>query len=438
MNGHLVNGWWSRLSLNALQETPHLALHVLAGLRTFTPLAQGATLYVASTHFEVSVPAEPVLMLIALELVLAAVTWLRLWLIQRVTVLELFLQIELEVALFTAMLYLTGGVTNPFSPLFLLPMALAAAALPPRLVWAVTASTIAAYAFIRNHHLSLQHPEGHTEVYELHETGMVVNYVLTGVLLTYICLRAVSALRNHERMLAQARDTQLRNESVVAIGALAAGHAHELGSPLSTMAVVVGELQRERAHDPVLLRELDIVATQIDRCKDIVSRLVETAGRRRAESVGVTTVSAFVDSIVERARSLHSGATIELRMDRAAASPRIVVEDTLRQAITNLVDNAVQASPQSVVVVAAWSASELTISVRDCGPGFPPEMLRTLGKRIHASQKGPGHGMGLMLTAATLERLGGALELSNAPDGGARADVRIALRALALPRRTVS
>jgi two-component system sensor histidine kinase RegB len=416
-----------------LHETPQLALRVLASLRVFTPIAQALTLFVATNHLEVSVQTQPIVALIVFELMLAAATWVRLRLLPHVGVLELFLQVQLDVVLFTVMLYLTGGVTNPFAPLFLLPMALAAASLPTRLVWLTTASTIAAYAFLRRHHLELQHPEGHTEVYAIHEAGMVVNYLLTAVLLTYICLKAVAALRGHERVLADARDAQMRNESVVAIGALAAGHAHELGSPLSTMAVVVSELQRERAHDAALVRDLKLVAEQIDRCKDIVSRLVETAGRRRAESVGAAMAGEFVDSIVERARSLHPGATIEVRIDRSASEPRIVVEDTLRQAITNLVDNAVEASPQSVVVTAAWSPSELTISVHDGGPGYPADLLRSLGKKIHDSKKGPGHGMGLMLTAATLERLGGALELSNPPGGGARADARIPLLPLALP-----
>jgi two-component system sensor histidine kinase RegB len=396
-------------------------------------LAQAATLAVVTGQLDVSVELEPVGTLIGLELLLAAVTWLRIWLLPPAGTVELFLHVELDVALFTTMLYLTGGVTNPFAPLFLLPMALAAAALPPRLVWICTASTIAAYGFLRNHHLALQHPQGHTEVYELHEVGMVINYLLTAVLLTYICLKAVEALRRHERMLTAARDTQMRNESVVAIGALAAGYAHELGSPLSTMAIVVDELRRERAHDEVLSRDLSIVAQQLDRCKGIVSHLVASAGRRRAESVGIATTREFVETIVERARSLHPGATIELQVDCAAPSPRILVEDTLRQAITNLIDNAVHASPQSVAVVATWSPTELTLSVRDSGPGFPAELLRSLGKELQDSAKGPGHGMGLMLTAATLERLGGALALSNQPGGGARADARIPLHALALP-----
>lgn len=436
MSASLSQAWWRSYAPSTLQDTPRLSLRVLASLRLFTPAAQAITLLIATTQFEVSVQTDLVAELIALELVLAALTWIRLWLLPRVSLLELFLQIELDVALFSLMLYLTGGVTNPFAPLFLLPLALAAAALPARLVWLTTASTILAYAFLHRYHLELQHPEGHTEVYELHEIGMVVNYLLTAVLLTYICLRLVAALRGHERMLSAARDTQMRNESVVAIGALVAGHAHELGSPLTTMAVVVSDLRHRRAHDAALESDLKIVADQIDRCKDIISELVESAGRRRAESVGVASVTEFVDSIVERARALHPGATIETRFDSAAPAPRIVVEDTLRQAITNLVDNAVQASPQDVRVSAAWSPSELTITVRDGGPGFPAELLRAPGREILDSEKGPGHGMGLMLTIATLELLGGELKLSNAPEGGARAEVHFPLSALEVPKTT--
>ncbi|CAD5369806.1 Sensor histidine kinase PrrB (RegB) [Rubrivivax sp. A210] len=427
----------TRRARQGRSEGPLQGLRLLGFLRVFTPVAQVLTLFVVTVHFGVQVPTTPVLALLAFEVLIAALTWLRLGSAPSVTPLELFLQAHLDIALFAGMLYLTGGATNPFAPMFVVPMAITAATLRPRWVWLTAVTTMLAYAWLRFHHVALLHPEGHTEVYDLHEDGMVVNYLFTAALLTYFLNRMQLALRERERALADAREAQLRSESASAIGALAAGYAHELSSPLGTVALVVSELKRERGSDKVLCMDLQIVEDQVQACKQIVSNLAVAAGQRRAEAASGARLDRFIDNIVERARALHPGATIRAHLDATTPPPTIVAEETLRQAILNLIQNAAQASPQHVEVAADWSSTDLQVVVRDRGPGFPATVLASVARGATRQAGGPV-GAGLALSLTTLERLGGRLEIANEPQGGARAELKLPLRAIQIDERRKS
>jgi two-component system sensor histidine kinase RegB len=219
---------------------------------------------------------------------------------------------------------------------------------------------------------------------------------------------------------------------VTAIGAVAAGYAHELSSPLATMAVVVAELKRKHAADAKLSKDPKLIEDQLEASKQTVSNLTSAGGRRRAEAATRARLDEFIRSIVERARVRHPGAAVEVSLDSATAPPWIVAEETLRQAVTNLIDNAIQASPRHVEVHADWSGAELRVTVQDRGTGFDAEMLKRAGKYVGTTKgaAGGGMGLGLLLSAATLERLGGSLELANQPNGGARCEICVPLRAI--------
>lgn len=429
--------WFNREAPGgALPISPHGALQglrLLAFLRVFAPIAQALTLLVVTLRHDVQVPLAPVMALLVFEGLVAVATWVRVRSAPRVSALELFLQAHLDILMFAVVLYFTGGSTNPFAPLFVLPMAIAASALAPRWVWITAVSTMLAYVLLRFNHVALFHPQGETHVYELHENGMVVNYLFTAALLAFFVNRMHRALNQHERLLADARDAQMRNESVVAIGALAAGYAHELSSPLSTMAVVVAELKREHSANAELLRDLQLLDDQLVASKQIVSNLASAGGQRRAESAGGARLDQFIGSIVERARVLHPGASLTATLDAVSPPPQIVAEETLRQAITNLIDNAVHASPCQVDVSADWSGPDLQIAVSDRGPGFPADVLQNLGKQLGSTRRPEGGlGLGLLLSMSTLERLGGSLHLTNRLGGGACAEIRLPLRAITI------
>jgi two-component system, sensor histidine kinase RegB len=413
------------------ENTARQGLRLLGVLRLLAPLTQGLTMLVAAQMLHVHLPERALWLLLGVQVLLAALTWARLAWGPRVGALELMVQVHVDILMFTAVLYFTGGASNPFAPLFVLPMAITASAQRPRWVWVAALSTMVAYVFLRDHHVPLHHPEGQTQVYELHENGMVVNYLFTAALLAYFVNRMQATLLKRERQLAAARDAQMRAESVVAIGALAAGHAHEISTPLTTMSVVVSELRRTRQGDAALQQDLSLLDEQIRGLKRQVSELTQAAGRRRAEAASGARLDDFVQGIVDRARRLHPGTTIQAELSGPLPAPLVVAEETLSQAVTNLIDNAVQASPHEVLVRANWSGPRLSLSVLDKGAGFSAEILNRLQQTAeHGRAADPGRG--LLLTLYTLDRLGGALLLRNREEGGAHAEIQLPLDAITL------
>jgi len=420
-------------ALHSLQHGTLQGLRLLAFLRVFAPIAQALTLFVVTQHFGVVLPMAPIMAVLAIEAVAALATWLRVRRARQVSALELFLQLHFDILVFAVLLYFTGGAWNPFAPLFALPLVIAASALAPRWVGTTAVTTMLAYAFLRFHNVPLFHSAGETHLYELHEDGMVVNYLFAAALLAFFVSRMRRALQQHERLLADARDMQMRSETVVAIGALAAGYAHELSSPLATMAVVVAELKREHGANTELLHDLQVLEDQLGASKQVVSNLASAAGRRRAESASGERLDLFIGAIIERARALYPGASLTVSLDRVSRPPRIFAEETLRQAITNLIDNAIDASPHQVDVSADWRGPELYVAVRDRGPGVSAELLQRLGREV-STTKGltGGLGLGLLLSVSTLERLGGSVHLTNRLGGGACAELRLPLSAITI------
>lgn len=406
-------------------------LKLLALYRLLTPIFQAATMLIVDDQFEVDVWSPAVLFMLVLEAVVAIATLLWLRVNTALSALDLQLQALLDIALFAVMLYLTGGPTNPFAPLFVLPVMIVGMSLSAGRLWFTALSTVACYLVLRDFHLPLSHRLGHAEIDRLHNEGMLVNYVLTSLMLVFFSTRLCRSLRLHAQQIQDAQEAQMRSEAVAAIGALAAASAHELGSPLSTMAVVVAELRHRHPHDEELVRDVDLIQAQLAACNGILAQMASAGDDRRAQSASGAPVDVFIESTLQRVRSTHPQATIVAELDGPRPAPQVVIEESLRQTLSNVLHNAVRASPQHVHVVAIWTEACLEITVRDHGPGFSAQALQVLGKRVVG--RGPrqsGMGMGLLLGAETLHRMGGALHLSNNPDGGARVRLDLPLASI--------
>ena len=410
----------------------HQSLRLLAILRSLAVPAQAAATWVALTQAGLQFQTGTVHALIFLQAVFALLTWLRLWKHRApVEPREVLMQVHADIALFGAVLYFSGGTTNPFAPILAMPL-VAAASLPRTWMWLTATSTVVTYLFLLRFNIPMTHPLGIQEVFRLHSVGDQFSYLITTATLAYFVHKMMASQKAHERTMSEVRERQMRDDTVLSIGAFAAGCAHELSSPLTTMSVVVKELQRETADPQRLAEDLRILEQQVAISKEIVTKFTGAAGRRRVDSVAAVRADEFVECIVSKARTLHPTATISLTLGDTPP-PTIVSEETLRQAIGNLIDNAVHACPIDVQVSADWQGSDFTITVRDHGPGFPPEAMHKLG-RVIFSTKGPSHGSGLgvMLTQVTVNRMGGSLSLSNPPGGGACAQMRLPLNDIRL------
>ena len=194
------------------------------------------------------------------------------------------------------------------------------------------------------------------------------------------------------------RKHALRNERIVALGTLAAGAAHELGTPLSTMAVVLGEMtQGSRSTSPSSPRHRTL-RSQVDACKHTITRMVAAAGQARAEGGGAQPVDEFVRETLERWRLLRPAVSLTERLSGPAPAPSILTEQTLRQAIVNLLNNAADASPESVELDCSWGRDRLRLEIRDRGPGLSREAEMRAGRGFFSTKPaGEGNGIGLLL-----------------------------------------
>jgi two-component system sensor histidine kinase RegB len=395
-------------------------------VRAIAVAGQGAAVWLAVTRLGMQLPLFPLVMILTLLTLAALLTLLRLRLRHPVREGELFAQLVVDVAALTGLLYFSGGATNPFVTLYLLPLAFAAAALSAAYTWAMAALATACYTLLFFHHVPL--PSSHAHDFGLHVLGMWLGFVLSAALIAGFAARMSATLRDRDRLAAQMREQQLRNERVLALGTLAAGAAHELGTPLSTLAVLAKDLAPDR---PVSREKLAILRSQIERCKEIIGSLSASAGAARAEGGASTALDRWLGELVRKWQAMRPGLTVSARFAGDEPAPRIVADQTLAQAITNILNNAADASPHSVEIDGRWSGGQLVLEIADRGPGLAPEVQGTIGEAlISTKDPGQGLGLGLFLAYTTLSRFGGEVRILNRDGGGALCRITLPLDAL--------
>lgn len=330
---------------------------------------------------------------------------------------ELTGQLMVDLVGMGVLLYLSGGATNPFVSLMLLPVAVASLSLPARSAAGIAALAIGLYSLLMLYSLPL--PIADVErATRLHLGGMWLTFVVSAALIAWFVTRMTASIRLRDRQLAVAREQALRDAQVVALGQLAAGAAHELGTPLATIKVLAGELARDDRLPVDAREDIALLQRQVDACKDIVSGMVQRAGIDRAGNTNALPLPAWLDALLARWRTLWPQATCILDIRQPGDAPRVATVAVIEQAVFNLLNNAAKISPHGIRLVTDWDEGSLRIAVHDRGPGFPPEILQRCGAEpLPAQACGTGAGIGLWLTRAAIERFGGRLRLENAGAG---------------------
>jgi two-component system sensor histidine kinase RegB len=282
------------------------------------------------------------------------------------------------------------------------------------------------------HHPLLPGLEAHADHgVGMHLTGMWLNFLLSAVIIAFFIARMAAAIRTRDAELAHQKEEALRNERIVALGTLAAGAAHELGTPLSTMAVVLGEMRNDHADKPELTEDISMLRSQVEACKSTITRMIAAAGQARAEGGGERPVDEFLHETLEGWRLIRPGVSLTERLAGPAPAPAVLTEHTLRQAIVNLLNNAADASPENVELEGSWDRERLRLEIRDRGPGLSREAEHLAGRGFFSTKpEGEGNGIGLLLAKATLERLGGRVSLQPRAGGGVCTLLELPLRAL--------
>jgi two-component system sensor histidine kinase RegB len=414
--------------LDAHAERGRVNFHWLIQLHWWAILGQVLVIVAAEAWTTMGLPVWTLGGLLALEVlgIVALSAWAR-----RVQVSDASIAavMFLDVVVLTVLLDLTGGASNPFSTLYLVNVALAAVLLPQRWSWGLTASSLVAFGSLFVHealagpghhvHWDLDHEHMMTA----HLRGMWVAFALAAVFIVFFVQRVSRALAARERELRQARAQAERREKLASLATLAAGAAHELSTPLSTIAIVAKELQRSLSSTGAsaeVRSDLQLVRDQVARCRDILDRMAAHAGENVGEPLAPVAVRSWIEASLEGLSGRDRVDVEAVDPDAELVGPPRALSDALR----GMLKNALQASPPGGRVTLRVSAlgGRIRATVLDRGRGMPPDVLARVGEPFFTT-KGPGEGMGLglFLTRALAEQLDGAFHIAPRAGGGTEA-----------------
>jgi len=288
-------------------------------------------------------------------------------------------------------------------------------------VWVLVAVASACFVALTLHSRPIALTHAHEgELFGLHVQGMFVCFLLAASLLVIFITRIQGNLRARDAHLADLRQRSVEEHHIVRMGLLASGAAHELGTPLSTLSVILGDWSRL----PVIRESRDLAGevvemqAQLDRCKTIVSGILMSSGEARGEGTLRTTVNSFMHAAVEEWKLSR----LPTRLEYANAfqpDQTIVSDAALKQVIFNVFDNALEASPDWIEIAVDRQHDDLLIAVSDKGAGFDADILMEFGRPYQSTKGRPGGGLGLFLVVNVIRKLGGSVEPENLTGGGA-------------------
>lgn len=347
---------------------------------------------------------------------------------------ELFFALLVDVASLSGQLYFSGGTANPFAFLFLLQVIISAVLLEAWSTWTIVIITSICLTVLALLSIPLALPFDPEHGFpSLYVQGLLVCFMLIAALLAVFITRIMRNLRLGDAQLAALRQRAAEEEHIVRMGLLASGAAHELGTPLATLSVILGDWRRmpEFSRNSELREDITEMQAQLQRCKTIVSGILLSAGEARGESAVKTTIRTFLNGLVKEWRTNRQ--TVSFVYDnRIQQDLPVAFDSALKQMIFNVLDNAIEASPHWVSLEAMREGDTLKLLVTDAGPGFAPAMLEHFGKPYQSSKGRPGGGLGLFLAVNVARKLGGSVTAHNRAEGGAAVLLSLPLAAIAL------
>ena len=410
----------------------------LIQLRWIAVVGQIVTIAVVNFGFDIHLPLRQMSVVLICLVAFNIGSMLRWRAHHEVTNGELFFALLVDVTTLTAQLYLSGGATNPFSFLYLLQVILGAVLLRAWSVWTMVAITAVCFTGLALYFRPLAlPPDYYGMLFGPYIEGTLICFALNASLLVIFITRINRNLRARDARLADLRERAAEEEHIIRMGLLASGAAHELGTPLSTVCVILGDWRRMPAiaTDAQMLEEIDEMEAQVQRCKTIVSGILLSAGEARGESPVATTIRTFLDDLVEEWRGTRPVARFNYE-NRFGQDVPIVSDSAIKQMIHNVLDNALEASPGWVGLDVAYEGDALKLTITDAGPGFPPEMLAQLGKPYQSSKGKPGAGLGLFLVSNVARTLHGSVSAHNRAEGGAIVTLTLPLESITLEEST--
>ncbi|CAM5776740.1 two-component sensor histidine kinase [Labrys miyagiensis] len=419
--------------MNSIQDTTNKKnLYLLIQLRWLAVIGQVVTILFVDLALGIALPLIEMAAVIVFLVALNVVSLLRYRSQDAVSNTELFLELLLDVAALTVQLYLSGGASNPFIYLYLLQVIIGAVLLEAWSIWALLGITSVCFIGLTTYNQPIAIPlQAGGGLSNLRTQGLFICFVLAASLLVFFVTRIDRNLRARDTYLARLRQQSAEEDHIVRMGLLASGAAHELGTPLATLSVILSDWQRMPMfrEDGEVAQELQEMRSQLDRCKAIVTGILMSSGEARGEGTLRTSVNTFFDGLVDEWRAHRSPAWFDYE-NAFGADEAIVSDSALKQIVFNLFDNAVEASPRWLGVTLERRDDMIVLQVRDAGPGFDREVLDQFGKPYNSSKNRPGGGLGLFLVVNVVRKLGGTVTARNEITGGALVELALPLAAL--------
>ncbi|MFC3607830.1 ATP-binding protein [Stutzerimonas tarimensis] len=338
-----------------------------------------------------------------------------------VTEVEYAVHLGVDLIIHSVLLYFTGGSTNPFVSYYLVPLTIAAATLPWLFTLTLSGLALGSYTLLLMRFDPLDIDPAHQATLQVY--GMWLSFALAAVLITFFVARMAEQLRSQDQRQAERREQSLRDQQLLAVATQAAGAAHELGTPLATMSVLLKELRQEH-QDPQLREDLDLLQSQVRLCKESLQQLVRAAEADRRQAIQEQSAREWVEAVLRRWHLMRPEASYRFQCQGTGTPPRLMPLPDLSQALLNLLNNATDACADDLQVSLSWDAQWVRVIIRDHGPGVPLAIAEQIGRPFFTT-KGKGFGLGLFLSQASVNRAGGTVKLYNHEDGGTLTELRL-------------
>ena len=424
----------SAIAIEYKNSAGHKNMLQLIQLRWIAVFGQLSTILIVMLGFGIHLPLVKMLVVLVCLIAFNIASHLRWHERVYVTNGELVFALLIDVFSLTAQLYFGGGTSNPFAFLYLLQVILSAVLLEAWSTWIIVIFTSACLAGLSQFSEPLTLPPAENGgLSHLYVGGLIICFMLNAALLVFFITRIGHNLRARDAQLADLRQRAVEEDHIVRMGLLASGAAHELGTPLATLSVILGDWRRmpEFSNNAELLEEISEMETQLQRCKSIVSGILLSAGEARGESAVKTTINTFLNDLTREFISTRP--IVSFGFDNQIEEDIPIVFDTaLKQMVCNVLDNALEASPDWLRMEVRRENDALIFTVADSGHGFDPTILSRIGEPYQSTKGRPGSGLGLFFVINVARKLGGHVTTSNRDEGGAVVQLILPLAAIML------
>jgi len=388
---------------------------VLLQLRAIAIMGQAACVFIIFIFFDAVENASLMAAIIAVYALINGILWVRLRNPELPGNKSYLFQILLDIFELSIMFYLSGGSDNPFIFYYLVPLSIAAVVLPLKYVVCIAISAICAFSFLSIYNVPLPEFAENDLSFTVPHLALWFNFVMCCLFITGFITHIVGYMKRQQNWLSDSREHLLQDEQILAIATHAAGTAHELGTPLNSMKLIVEELLEDIQGNETAHQDVQQLKTQLDNCTKILRNLSEEARINEHWHNDITDASQYMSKILDKWRILRPDVSLDYQ-EKKEKPPLIRVDPTLDQAFLNLLNNAADANPNAIQIKAKWNLDEFILTIKDHGAGISNQVLERLGQQLTTTKDGMG--IGFFLSNASVARRGGTVALYPVEEGG--------------------